>query len=264
VLENLPEKPIQISLQERYSVQVQCFGNFRVLLNGEEVSQERWVSAKARDLLAYFVTMRGEKMPADKAFDAIWGEKERTSRTAFHTALSRLRNALKAGADSPRLILVEVGEYWLDSARFTIDVDEFNTAIAKARSANNNETAAEWYERTVSLYQGEYLQNLYYEWVFPERRRLTQVYLHALQELAIYYLSISSPRQSLDCIQKAMPLDNLNEDLYRLSMRGYAALGDRSGVAKTFTQLQQMLLAEMNAAPLPESAALYRELMEKG
>lgn len=108
VLENLPEKSIQV-LHDRYSIQVQCFGNFRVLLNGEEVSQERWVSAKARDLLAYFVTMRGGKIPADKAFDAIWGEKERTSRTAFHTALSRLRNALKAGDDSPRLILVEVG-----------------------------------------------------------------------------------------------------------------------------------------------------------
>ncbi len=100
VLENLPEKSVQV-LQDRYSVRVQCFGNFRVLLNGAEVSQERWVSAKARDLLAYFVTKRGEKIPADKAFEAIWGEKERTSRTAFHTALSRLRNALKAGDDSP-------------------------------------------------------------------------------------------------------------------------------------------------------------------
>ena len=102
VLENLPGKQFsQISMQD-HSIQVQCFVNFRVLVNGQEVSQERWVSAKARDLLAYFVTMRGEKVPAEKAFDAIWGEKERTSRTAFHTALSRLRNALKSGEDNPR------------------------------------------------------------------------------------------------------------------------------------------------------------------
>jgi two-component SAPR family response regulator len=38
-------------------------------LNGEEVSQERWISTKVRDLLAYFVAMRGEKVPADKAFN---------------------------------------------------------------------------------------------------------------------------------------------------------------------------------------------------
>jgi two-component SAPR family response regulator len=263
VLENLPEKPIQISLQERYSVQVQCFGNFRVLLNGNEVSQERWVSAKARDLLAYFVTMRGEKMPADKAFDAIWGEKERTSRTAFHTALSRLRNALKAGADSPRLILVEVGEYWLDSARFTIDVDEFNLSIAKARSATNDETMIEWYERAVSLYQGEYLQNLYYEWVFPERRRLAQTYLNALQELSARYLSGQAYKQAVEYIEKAILLDPLNEDLYRQSLRAYAALGDRSSVTRTFTKLQKTLFEELNATPMQETINLYQNLINK-
>jgi len=259
VLENLPEKSIQV-LQDRYSIQVQCFGNFRVVLNGNEVSQERWVSAKARDLLAYFVTMRGEKIPADKAFDAIWGEKERTSRTAFHTALSRLRNALKAGDDSPRLILVEVGEYWLDSARFSIDVDEFNLSIAKARSATNDEVAAEWYERAVSTYQGEYLQNLYYEWVFPERRRLAQNYLNALQELSAYHLA-SSPKKAIEFIEKAIPLDTLNEDLYCLSMRAYAALGDRSSVARVYAELQKLLHSELNANSMPETENLYKKLM---
>ncbi len=262
VLENLPEQSVQ-ALPNRYSIRVQCFGNFRVWVNGEEVTQERWVSAKARDLLAYFVTLRGQKVPADKVFDAIWGEKERASRTAFHTALSRLRNALKAGDDSPRLILVEVGEYWLDAARFTIDVDEFNLSIAKARSATHDEVAAEWYERAAALYQGEYLQNLYYEWVFPERRRLAQLYLHALQELSAYHLSIRSYPQAIEYLEKAIPLDMLNEDLYRLSMQAYAGIGDRSGVARMYAQLKQALNAELNALPLPETTLLYRELTKK-
>lgn len=261
VLENLPEKSVQV-LPDRYSIRVQCFGNFRVLLNGEEVSQERWVSAKARDLLAYFVTMRGEKIPADKAFDAIWGVKERTSRTAFHTALSRLRNALKARDDSPRLILVEVGEYWLDSARFSIDVDEFNAAMAKARSATNDDVAAEWYERAVNLYQGEYLQNLYYDWVFPERRRLAQAYLNALQELSAYHLSAQSPLKAVEYIEKAIHLDTLNEDLYRLSMRAYAAAGDRSSAARVYAKLQKILLDELNTKPMKETMDLYRKLMD--
>ena len=261
VLENLPEKPTQVAVQDRYSIRVQCFGNFRVWLNGEEVSQERWVSARARDLLAYFVTMRGEKCPADKVFDAIWGEKERTSRTAFHTALSRLRNALKAGADSPRLILVEVGEYWLDAARFSIDVDDFNLFITKARSATNNESAAEWYERAVKLYQGEYMQNLYYEWVFPERRRLSQAYLNALQELATFHLATHTPKQSIACAEKAIALDPLNEDLYCLSMRSYAEVGDRASMARVYTELQSRLKMELNTSPMPETVKLYDELM---
>ncbi|MEB2333421.1 MAG: BTAD domain-containing putative transcriptional regulator [Anaerolineaceae bacterium] len=261
VLENLPEKKIQISLASRHSIQAQCFGSFRVLVNGEEVSQERWVSAKARDLLAYFVTLRGEKTPADKAFDAIWGEKESVSRTAFHTALSRLRNALKSGKENPRLILVEVGEYWLDSARFTIDVDEFNSALAQAHAVNNQSQRAEWYERAVSLYRGEYLQNLYYEWVFPERRRLAQAYLNALQELTSHHLANQSPKQAVAYIETALPLDAFNEDLYCLAMRAYGALNDRAGVARVYSDLKRQLHTELNSAPLPETDRLYRELV---
>ncbi|MBX3035939.1 MAG: tetratricopeptide repeat protein [Anaerolineales bacterium] len=264
VLENLPEKTIQVSIPNRTSIQVQCFGNFRVLLNGEEISQERWVSAKARDLLAYFVTMRGQKTPADKAFDAIWGEKESTSRTAFHTALSRLRNALKIGEENPRLILVEVGEYWLDSARFTIDVDEFNSALAQARAINNQNQRAEWYERAVNLYRGEYLQNLYYEWVFPERRRLMQSYLIALQELTTFYLTNQNPKQAVAHIEKAIPLDPLNEDLYCLAMKAYAESNNRAEVSRIFSDLNLILQTELNTKPLPETVTLYQGLMNKG
>ena len=262
VLENLPEKrPAQIAIQNSNSIQVQCFGSFRVLLNGVDVSQDRWVSAKARDLLAYFVTMRGEKIPTDKIFEAIWGDKEHTSRTAFHTALSRLRSALKTGDDSPRLILVEVGEYWLDSARFSIDVDEFDSALAKARVATNAKVRAEWHERATTLYRGEYLQNLYYEWVFPERRRLTQSYLTALQELAAYHLANQNPKQVIEYIEKAIPLDQLNEELYCLGMRAYSMIHDRAGFTRLFSDLKLILKNELNTTPMPGTENLFKELI---
>jgi len=263
VIENLPDKPASNRSILDHSIQVQCFGNFRVSVNGQEISQERWVSAKARDLLAYFVTMRGEKIPADKAFEAIWGEKEGTSRTAFHTALSRLRNALRIENENHRLILVEVGEYWLDFARFSIDVDEFNFALAQARVASNAASRAEWYERAVSIYHAEYLQNLYYEWVFPERRRLAQAYLTALRELASYHLSNQSPQQALLLIEKAIPLDWLNEDLYCLAMHAYAKTGDRANLARIYSELEQCLKDELNTKPLRKTANLYRELQKR-
>lgn len=264
VLENLPEKGgAQISISSSHLIEVQTLGLFRVLVNGEDVSQERWVSAKARDLLAYFITQRAGRVPAERAFDAIWGEKGGTSRTAFHTALSRLRNALRVGKEGPRLILVEVGEYWLDAARFKIDVDEFDSALSKARASIVSANATEWYERAVSMVQGEYLQNMYYEWVFPERRRLAQAHLGALQELAAYHLSAQSPKGALQYIEKAMSLDPLNEDLYAQSMRAYSALGDRVGVKRIYADLQALLRAELDTDPLPETDRLYHNLLGK-
>lgn len=264
VLENLPEEQsaAQISIVDEHVVRVECLGAFRVFARGDEISQERWVSAKARDLMAYFVTFRSERIPAERVFDAIWGEKG-SSRTAFHTALSRLRNALRSGEDAPRFILVETGEYWLDSARFRIDVDEFNHALLKARSSTNAQVAVTWYERAVDLYKGEYLQNLYYEWIFAERRNLTQAYLAALQELVTHYASSPDPRPALRYFEKALLIDNLNEDLYCYAMRAYAALGDRINIVNLYHELKKLLDLELASAPLPRTTNLYNELLEK-
>lgn len=260
VLENLPENHSASIIVQDHVIRVQCLGNFRVFVDGQEVSQERWVSAKARDLLAYFVTMRGERIPVEKAFDAIWGEKEQTSRTAFHTALTRLRNALRSGPGTPRLILVEVGEYWLDSARFTIDVDEFNSAMAQAQANSQALTRAEWYESAVRLYQGEYLQNLYYDWVFPERRRLALAYLATLQELATFHMGNRSAREALSYLESALTLDPLNEELYCQAMRACSMLNDRAGIVHRYEQLRRMLGSELNMEPLPSTTSLYQTL----
>ena len=264
VLENLPgeQESGQISVIDEHVINVECLGNFHVSIGKNEISQERWVSAKARDLLAYFVTFRGERIPAERAVDAIWGERG-SSRAAFHTALSRLRNALRNDDESPRFILVETGEYWLDSARFKIDVDEFNNAILKARSSVNIETAVTWYERAVDLYKGEYLQNWYYEWIFAERRSLTQAYLGALQELITHYASSPDPRPALRYFEKALLVDNLNEDLYCQAMRAFAALGDRANVVNLYHELKVLLDVELDSEPLSRTTNLYNELLDK-
>ncbi len=215
VLENLPDgkRAKTITIADQSVIKIKCLGSFRVFAGDEEISQERWVSAKARDLLAYFVTFRGERISADRAFDAIWAEKAGRGLTAFHTALSRLRNALKMNENSPRFILVEAGDYRLDAARFSIDVDEFDSALAKARVAADDEAGARFLEQAVNLYSAEYLQNLYYDWLFPERRRLTQAYLGALRALADHHYTHKRYTRSLELLERALRVDNLGEKI---------------------------------------------------
>ena len=263
VLENLPEKNRRrsIVIADRSAITIQSLGPFRVFIGDEEIAQERWVSTKARDLLAYFLTFRGEHIPADRAFDAIWSEKGGRGLTAFHTALSRLRNALKTGENPPRLILVETGEYRLDAARFKIDVDEFDSALTKARVATDEEAAVHLQE-AINLYHGEYLQNLYFDWLFPERRRLVQVYLGALNSLANFHYVHERFTRSLELLERALRVDSLQEDLHCQAMRAYAALGDRTGLMQQYQDMKQVLARELDLKPLPVTEALYKKLLD--
>ncbi|HNB35356.1 MAG TPA: bacterial transcriptional activator domain-containing protein, partial [Anaerolineales bacterium] len=210
----------------------------------------------------YFVTFRRERIPAERAFDAIWAEKAGRGLTAFHTALSRLRAAMKTGENSPRLILVESGEYRLDAARFTIDVEEFDAALAKARAASDEESAAKFHEQAIQLYSGEYLQNLYYDWLFPERRRLNQAYLGALRALADHHYTHKRFTHSIELLQRALRVDALQEDLYCQSLRVYAALGDRAGLISQYQEMKRILSKELDMEPLPATESLYQKLLD--
>jgi LuxR family maltose regulon positive regulatory protein len=261
VLENLPEEHARISILDEHSINVECLGTFCVYVGGEEISRERWVSAKARDLLAYFVTFRGERIPVERVFDAIWGEKG-SSLTAFHTALSRLRSALRTRDETNRFIFVETGEYWLDASRFRIDINEFEVALAKARSATSTSTATGWNQKAVELYKGEYLQNLYYEWVFPERRRVNRAYLGVLQELIAHFASYLDPELALQYFEKALEIDHLNEEMYCHAMQAYRTMGDRTGLIRVFQELKKTLLTELDIEPSPSTTTVYKNLLE--
>ena len=262
VLESLKSAgPIASAVPGRASVDVRCMGPLRVLIDGEEVSQDRWVSAKARDLLAYFITFRAERIPGERAFDAIWADKPGRGMTAFHTALSRLRHALRKGGTAAQFILVETGEYWLDSGAFSVDVDEFEADLAKAEAAASEEQAAHWYEQAIALYHGEYLDNLYYNWLFPERNRLTKVYISALRALADYHFVHARFTNALELLQRALRVDNLNEDVHCQAMRTYVALGDQAGLVHQYQDLKKALSEELGMEPLVSTRKLYQGLV---
>jgi LuxR family maltose regulon positive regulatory protein len=257
------EQKLAVSLVGETTIKVNCLGAFQVLAGATEVSQERWVSAKARDLLAYFITFRRERIPTERIFEAIWAERAGPGMAAFHTALSRLRSALRTGENAPRLIFVETGEYWLEASRFNVDVDEFDALMAKARVTAGEEEAARCYEQAVALYRGEFLQNMYYDWLFPERRRLEVSYLKGLRALAGYHSAAGKAQLALEYLQRAIRLDSLSEDLYCQAMRACSSLGERSELVRYFKELKRVLANELNMLPQKETVSLYRSLLDK-
>jgi LuxR family transcriptional regulator, maltose regulon positive regulatory protein len=235
-------------------------GTFRAFIEEEEIFQDRWVSAKARDLLAYFITMRGKRIPSEQIFNAIWVDKPGRGMTAFHTALSRLRNALRKDDESSRIILVESGEYWLNLSNFSIDVDEFENKLKDAQSAVSEDLRAEYYEQAILLYHGDYLSNLYYDWLLTERQRLSQAYILALFNLANYHFTHKRYTFSLELLNRILRVDNLNEEVYCQAMRNYAALGNQAGLFNQFQELVKTFSEELGLEPLGSTIKLYQQL----
>ena len=106
---------VQIHVAEAAAVvAVRCLGQLAISVDGQEIAPEQWNSAKARDLLALFVTCRHERLHIERVLEAMWPEASSQGKRAFHTALYRLRQTLRASGRESKFILVEAGEYWLE------------------------------------------------------------------------------------------------------------------------------------------------------
>jgi LuxR family maltose regulon positive regulatory protein len=247
--EVMPEPPIRI----------QAFGEFRVFCEGVELPPKAWVSSKARDLLAYFVTYRNTPLSVDRALDALWGPAGERSSSAFHSAMHRLRSALQTQGEYRKFVTVDSGMYVLDHACFSIDVDLFDSAIRDARAAEPHEATA-LYERAVGLYAGHYLENIDYFWVIAEQKRLKESYLRALRLLEEACVTRNDLDGCLAYARKQLVADPLQEHMHASVMRYLAQTGNRTEVIRHFRSLEEMLSSQLGTTPSPAIRDLFASL----
>jgi LuxR family maltose regulon positive regulatory protein len=250
---------VQVISEPRASIRVQTLGSLRVFQSDQEIDPRAWVSVKARDLLAYFITFRHESITVDRIVDALWISDLERAKPAFHTAMYRLRHALRMPNETTKFIAVETGEYRLDLTRFEIDVDQLDEQIRLAAASHNGDRIGH-YEKALTLYRGDYLNNLYYDWVFPERQRLDAVFRNTLRSLERLYAESGHLEAALAVARRALECDPLVEAIHCDIMRYLHALGDRTGIRNQYALLEQLLHEELGVEPLPETQRLFTKL----
>jgi DNA-binding SARP family transcriptional activator len=235
--------------------------------NGTTTKGKVGFRAKARELLAYFVTYPERDLSRERVQEALWPETDPAqAQPIFHNTLWIVRTALSENGrakDGPSVIAELNGSYRLESARFWVDAWEFERCVERAETLEESDPdrAAALRERAVTLYQGDYLDNAYAEWTNPERARLRQMYLRALKRLADVYVDGRRLDQAIVLVVKALAIEPFEEALQRRLLHLYAATGDWQSMMRHYEHLEQMLQREMHVAPDRKTQELYRRLL---
>jgi two-component SAPR family response regulator len=116
------------------------------------------------------------------------------------------------------------------------------------------------YREAIKLYKGAYASEISYTWAVTLREAFQQYYLNILLQVAQLYLEASDHEQALEFCQRAIEADNLMEEAYRLSLRIYAAMGNRAGLVRQYQRCRDVLQREINAEPSQQTQSLYQEL----
>ncbi len=243
---------------------VRCLGSFRVETATGEVTD--WTVQKAREMLAYLIARGGAPVLRDEVAEALWPDGDRAQVDhLLYNATYYLRRALKSAVRTSDIqpLVVSAQRYHLRSSMFRVDVDAFDAHLRRTESMDGSEALVE-YERALALYQGDFAGNEPYDWAEAYRREYQRRFVDAAHRAAKLAVDCRDTAKAMEFHKGILARDPIDEEAARGLMRCYAKLGDLNGVRKVYKVLSESLrrdLEDEKAEPLPETAALFHELI---
>jgi DNA-binding SARP family transcriptional activator len=253
-----------------YQLRVQALGPFRVWRGTQEVASDEWRREKARQIFQVLLTNRGRLLDRDQIVEMLWaGSDPETGQRNFNVALSTLRRILEPDREprAPSAYVVRDGtlyglrpgaDLWLDADRFERLVEEGDDLFA-----GRPQVAVDRYQEALDCYRGEYLQECPYEdWCSEERERLLALFLRTADRMSRVFVEREEWEKAVITCSAILARDNCWEQAYRLQMRAYAQLGNRTRALRVYRSCERCLRDELDVAPSAATQKLYAEILE--
>jgi adenylate cyclase len=216
------------------------FGRFRLIGRDGPI---QLTSKKHAALLAYLAATHPTAHGREKLMTLLWGgHVERQARQNLRQALSSLRHLL--GKD---VILSSADTIALEPRSICCDVARFQTLAQQGGRAALSEA--------LDLYKDRLLCDLnlaeegWTDWLDLEQRRLEGMALNTIIRLGEAELVRGDHDRAMVLARRAIAIDDLREDAYRLCMRAAAVGGRRAEALQQYNLMQAHFKRELHTEP---------------
>lgn len=243
------------------TLSIRLLGGFSVVSDDEAV--EGINTARLQSLFAYLVLHRDTSQLRQHLAFLFWPD---STEAQARNNLRQLLHALRGAVPSLAAFLSADNNTvrWRPDALFHLDVDDFEHALAIAEAAeqqNDQSVTLAALEQAVNLYQADLLPSCYDAWIVPDRERLRQRHLYALDRLLQLLEAQQKYAQAIGYAQRVIEQDPLNEDSYRRLMRLLTRTGDRAGAVRVYQTCEATLRRELGIEPSQVTSEAYGILL---
>jgi two-component SAPR family response regulator len=229
----------------------------RIGLDGKPIPTAAWGSAKAREM---FLFMLYKRLPLhkEKIVEALWPEiSSSKANSNFHSTLYRMRAALYPNCvdrDGENYQLNSSWSYWLDAHQFQRLLEQADRLAEDAPEKENILANA------IDLYRGPFLEDLDSEWCRGYRTEWEAKFLKAVSWLAKRHEERREYSQSLALLEKALAVDELQEELHYRVMDLCLKQGDSVAASRAYRRCLSVFGEVTTLPQAPEVARLLARL----
>lgn len=233
---------------------------------------------KTRALLIYLTLTPDVPLRREALAALLWPDQpEAMARQNLRKTLARLRKAIDARQSgySGALLTVTRQTIELHGDACRVDVVTFRQALQDVQKHGHGELARcppclEHLERAVTLFrQGDFLAGLslpdaapFEAWMREQREALHRRQLHALQALAEVYEAQGLVEKARQFTRWRIAQEPWSEEAHRRLMRLLAGQGRRAEAIAQYQSCREVLRAELDVEPSPETEALLTQIMD--
>jgi DNA-binding SARP family transcriptional activator len=237
-------------------------GSFEVMRGDRALRAEDWPRKKAAALLKRLALER--RLLKDQAIEFLWPEGSLASTAnslynTIHVVRQTLDKTLGQGA-AEAIFRFEDGVLSLAPSVW-VDVQEFEQLCSTSLSASLEQRKANL-EQALALYQGDLLpDDLYEEWTLLPRQELYRGQREARLALADDRRDARDYAGAIALLTPLLAHDPADEAVHRALMRLYTLAGQRHEALRQYQTCVDVLAAEIDVPPAPETSALYAQIL---
>ena len=208
---------------------------------------------RLQSLLAYLVLHRDAPQPRRHLAFCLWPDlREERARANLRKLFYQLQRALP---EPERFLAADTQTIqWRPDAPFSLDVADFEIATSHTSSITDLQRAA-------GLYRGELLPGCYDDWIAPERERLGQMLVEALERLTQLAEDARDYSAAIGSAQRLVLHDPLREQVHRRLIGLHALNGDRAAALRAYHTCASTLQRELGIEPSPATRQVYEHLL---
>ncbi|HUF37537.1 MAG TPA: tetratricopeptide repeat protein [Anaerolineales bacterium] len=242
--------------EKTYRLEVFGFGAGRVVVNGVAIANSDWRAAKSREIFFYLLDSGGSRSAGIKL--EFWPDRDPIRATSvFQSTLWRARQALGAGE-----ILVLDGEHYRIAPQVVVwyDVAEFENMIRTASELRDSpRRRSHLLQNALSLYSGDFLENVFSDWTEERRSRLRMDYLAALLDLAGLESDAGHLHKARGLYEQIVQIDPYHDDA-QLAIAALMIKQGRPNAAREYCRKVVSFLESEGLSPSIEFTRYFRDI----
>lgn len=247
-------------------MKVSFFGQFRMLYEGIELTEDAIHSEMVTKLLAYLLQHSRRMLTVRELSEMLWGEDGSSDNPAgaLKNLVYRLRNVLKKTYHTQeQFILTNLGSYcWNGEVTVWSDAEEFEEKIKAAKASADAGESIAHYERAMELYRGRYLdKHCSEQWVVPLAAYYHSLFLSGVKTLAGLYEKQERYEEMEGICTRALQYDNLDEEIHYYVLYALVQQQKQNLALSHYEETVKLFYEALGIRELPKLKGIYEKIL---